>query len=346
MGESVALGIDFGATNIKVAAVDRRGVIDAKAASATNREAPPDAVIDEMVRLVDRVLGDGRWTRKHAIGVGIGAPGPLNPKAGRIVRSANLPQWVDVPLRDRLAERLHLRVVLDNDANAAAFGEFWAGAGRDGGDLVMLTLGTGVGGGAVVGGKLVHGHFGNAAELGHLIVVPDGLPCPCGQHGCLEQYASAAAVARRAVDEARSGPVAPELPARVSENVEPEVSEGAPSFAERVSRGDSIDAELVVQCARAGDPICVGVWNETCLYLGIACVNIQHVFNPARIVLGGGLAQAGDFLIAPVRRAFRARTWRLYDDFPRVETAQLGYDAGVIGAAGLAWSNSNPAEVT
>ncbi|MGB2987345.1 MAG: ROK family protein, partial [Phycisphaerae bacterium] len=272
----------------------------------------------EMVTLVDRLLSHLSLDRSHLVGVGVGAPGPLSQRTGRIIRSANLPGWVDVPVGGRLREGLGVAVTLDNDGNAAAFGEYWAGAGRGGGDdLVMLTLGTGVGAGVVLDGRILHGHFENAAELGHMIVAVDGLPCSCGQRGCLERYASASGVTRRVVAA---------------------IQDGEPcALADAVGRGETFDAERVVECAQVGDPLCLRIFDEACLYLAVACINIQHTFNPARVVLGGGMSKAGVFLLDRVDEHAHRQTWSLHKDLPAITLAELGYDAGVIGAAGLAW---------
>jgi glucokinase len=217
-----------------------------------------------------------------------------------------------------LRSRLGVPIVLENDANAAAFGEHWVGAGRGGGDLVMLTLGTGVGAGVILNGRLLHGHFENAAELGHMIVVPNGLPCPCGQRGCLEAYASAASVARRAVSAVAGG--------------EPSALRGL------ADGGYPIDAEQVARLAQEGDKVCHRIWEEACIYLALACVNVEHAFNPAMIVLGGGLAAAGSFLLDGVHDHFLRQRWSFGDDAPTIALAALGDDAGVSGAAGLAWA--------
>jgi glucokinase len=237
----------------------------------------------------------------------LATPGPLDRREGRIVRTANLPGWKDVPIRDPLRGKTGLPVTLENDANAAAFGEYCSGAGRGDKDLVMLTLGTGVGAGVILNGRILHGHFGNAAELGHMIVVVDGLPCPCGQRGCLEQYASATAIVHRAAQYRDS--------------------HGAVTL---------LRAEDVANGAANGDPLCGRVWDEACLSLAVACVNIQHAFNPAKIVLGGGMSLAGHMLLDRVRRFFREQAWSLHTDAPEIVLAQLGPDAGVIGAAMLA----------
>jgi len=313
----VAIGIDLGGTNAKVGVVDGDGQVVAFDSGATNPERGPQVLVAEVVMLIDRVLEGVGLTRADVIGVGLGTPGPLSARTGTVIKAANLPGWVQVPLRMLFARALDLPVVLDNDANVAAYGEWWVGAGREWGDLVLLTLGTGVGGGVVLDGKVVQGHFENAAELGHMIVMPGGLPCNCGQRGCLEQYASAAAVARRVMSAIKDGETS--------------------SLAEAVARGEELDALAVEKAARAGDALSLSIWDEACYYLAVACVNIQHAFNPACVVLGGGMAGAGEFLLERVRGHFEGLKWHLHRDYPEILPAQLGYRAGVIGAAGYAW---------
>ncbi len=319
MMPSAAIGIDLGGTNLKVAVVTREGLIRAQRTCPVEAARGPSPVIADMVAAIDELLAETSLARADLVSVGLGAPGPMNLGAGRIVKAANLPGWSDVPLRDDLASALGLPVVFDNDGNAAAYGESWVGAGRGSGDMVMLTLGTGVGAGVIIDGRVLHGHFDNAAELGHLIVVPNGLPCSCGQRGCLEQYASAGNVAKRARAAVEAGKVS--------------------SLAKLIQAGETIDAEHVATYARAGDSLAQRIWDEACLYLAIACLNLQHAYNPAKVVLGGGMSQAGDFLLDNVRRHLDQQKWSLHDDLPAVTLATLGYDAGVIGAAGLAWQH-------
>ncbi|MBU0719363.1 MAG: ROK family glucokinase [Planctomycetes bacterium] len=319
----LAIGIDLGGTNLKIAVVDREGRILAKEVAALTTGTGPEAVVANATAMVDRLLVAASAERSEIVGVGLGTPGPLNLAEGRVVKAVNLPGWQNVPIRDRFAEALELPVALDNDGNAAAYGEYWVGAGCGAGDLVMLTLGSGVGCGVIIGGKVLHGHFDNAAELGHMIVVPDGLPCRCGQRGCLEQYASAGGVARRTRAAVQGG--------------ESSTLAGATGQMER------IDAARVVAAAQTGDSLAARIWDEACYYLAIACVNIQHAYNPERIVLGGGMSQAGSFLLKPVQAHLAQQQWSLCDDVPAVTLATLGFDAGVIGAAGLVWQLHNRA---
>jgi len=318
------IGIDLGGTNTKIGLVRPGGEVASKANCATPLVGGAEAVIEVIARTVEELLLGMDGSRRAVVGAGIGAPGPLSLDKGIIHQAVNLPGWTNVAIRDLLSDRLGVPVLLENDGNAAAYGEFWAGAGKDGKDMVMLTLGTGVGAGVIINGQLLHGHFENAAEVGHMIVERDGLPCPCGQRGCLERYVGAAAVARR---------------------VEQAIRDGALSvLEERLHDGYRIDGKAVVEAAKQGDQLCLDVWREACEYLAIACVNLQHLFNPARIVLGGGLAQAGSFLIDPVIEATRRRGWSPcmsgsgFDDAPEIQQAQLGYQAGMIGAAGCAWA--------
>ena len=313
MSQSYAIGIDLGGTNIKAALVADDGAIAVKSKRVCDPARGPEPVVNEMAQMCAELTAEAGISRERIVGVGLGTPGPLDFDRGMILKAANLPGWIEVPIRDWLQSSVGFPVVLENDANAAAFGEFWAGSGRGGGDMVMLTLGTGVGSGVIVNDRLLRGHFGNAAELGHMIVVPAGLLCGCGQRGCLEQYASASAVARR---------------------VHSAIQAGAPAT---LAAGSMPNARDIEQAARAGDELCRRIWQEACLYLAVACVNIQHAFNPATIILGGGLAEAGDFLLDPVRDEFKKQTWSLCNDQPSIIAAALGYDAGVIGAAGLAW---------
>ena len=312
-----AIGVDLGATNAKVAVVDHDGKVHAFRSGPTHPERGPDALVVNLVMLLDRALEEVGLTREELIGVGIGAPGPLSVSRGTIINSTNLPGWEHVPLRKMLVEALELPVQFDNDGNAAAYGEWWVGAGREADDLVMLTLGTGVGAGVVLRGQVLHGHFENAAELGHMIVVPDGLLCPCGQHGCLEQYASASGVARRVVAAIEEGEKS--------------------SLTGAVRAQEQFGSKQVVEAAQAGDELCRRVWDEACRYLAVACVNIQHIYNPACVVLGGGMASAGSFLLDNVRQHFADLKWHLHFDFPEIVLPELGYHAGVIGAAGYAW---------
>lgn len=321
MTRTYAVGLDVGGTDLKAALVDDRGRIAYQTKWPTKAERGVEPVLADLAALTAEMIAQGQVPHGSVVGLGIGAPGPLSPSRGVIIKAANLPRFEDVPIRDELARRTALPAVFDNDGNAAAYGEYWVGAGGGADDMVLLTLGTGVGAGVILGGKLLHGHFENAAELGHTIIHPGGRPCPCGQRGCLEQYASAAGVAARVIEEIQAG--AKCVLTRSTPDVE------------------AITAKAVVDAVRTDDALATRIWDEACHALAVACVNIQHSFNPAVIVLGGGMSAAGDLLLDRVRGQLRALRWSLADDLPEVKLADLGNDAGVIGAAGLMFDQAD-----
>jgi glucokinase len=310
-----AVGLDVGGTDIKAGLIAADGAIVARAVRPTAPQRGFDAVLADMAALAEEVISQSGRDRATVAGVGIGFPGPLSPSRGVILNAGNVPGFENVPVRDEIALSIGLPAMLDNDANVAAYAEFWVGAARDVKDMVMFTLGTGVGSGVVIDGRLLRGHFENAAELGHTIVQPEGRPCSCGQRGCLEQYASASNVARRAIEAVRAG--------------EQSALSDTPGGLESVTSKD------VVAAAAEGDDLARRIWDDACRYLAIGCINVQHTFNPARIVLGGGASAAGDLLLDGVRRHMARQCWSLADDTPQVALAELGNDAGMIGAGGL-----------
>ncbi|MEW6252609.1 MAG: ROK family protein [Planctomycetota bacterium] len=323
MATRYSIGIDLGGTNIKGGVCDAAGAVLAKASVATEAERGVDHVIGRMAALVTDLLRSSGLACERIVAVGVGAPGPMSHKGGIIHHAPNLPGWVNIPLRERFARICGFPVVLENDANAAAFGEFTAGAGRDVRNMVMLTLGTGVGGGVVLDGRLWRGAFDNAGEIGHTIIVPDGRPCPCGQRGCMERYASALAVAERLREAIEAG--------------EDLAMGSASRLRPRVVAGEVLDARDVEQARAAGDLLATRIWDETCYYLALSAVNIQHMLNPELVVFAGGLINAGAALLEPVQAHFARQSWKIAPDQPRIAFATLGTDAGTIGAAVLAF---------
>lgn len=309
----MTIGIDIGGTNLRAALLNEAGEIKHRAAMDTQAADGFDAVMQRCAGLVTSLLKEADDTNA-AWPIGVGVPGPLIHKTGVVLNAPNLPGWKNAPVHDRLAAITGRIVVVENDANAAAFGEFSAGAGAKSGNMVMFTLGTGIGGGVIIDGQLIRGSFDNAGELGHIIVEPQGRECPCGQRGCLERYASASSVADRARESLTAGEKSSlsEIPAA------------------------QLDSGSVVKASQAGDELAVRIWSETCRYLALACVNMQHILNPKTIILAGGLINAGDALLDPVRTEFRRLTWKMAEDVPDIRLATLGGDAGVIGAALLA----------
>jgi glucokinase len=264
------------------------------------------------------------------------APGQASLSRGIVVASANLPLWKNVRIRAKVSKGLGIPAVLENDANAAAYGEFWAGAGRakSGKDklnnLFMFTLGTGVGGGLVYESKVVHGAFDFATEIGHMIMIPDmaGLGnedgdrevCGCGQRGCLETICSARATGRRASHILERSP-------KIRRNS---------SLGEIYKANGEVTAADVADHARKGDAFALEVWNETCYVLALACINVCHFIDPQMIVLAGGMSLAGQFLLDTLNRHFQKEWWKMTPPTAKIALARLGNDAGVIGAAGVA----------
>ncbi len=310
---SLACGVDVGGTKILGGVVDEDGTVVEELrveSPATDVEAIEDAIIDLV----------GTLSARHEISVvGVGAAGYIDQTRSRVLFAPNI-AWRDVDLKAELEERLALPFVIENDANAAAWGEFRFGAGHDVEDLLMLTVGTGVGGGVVLGGEVYRGAFGVAAEIGHLRVVPGGLLCGCGNLGCLEQYASGTALVREARARARLGePAARPLVERAGGDI------------------DAITGPMVTEAATAGDPFSRARMSEVGRWLGEAIASLAAVLDPAVTVIGGGVGEAGDLLLDPVREAFAEQLpGRGYRPELEIRAGLLGNRAGLIGAADLA----------
>ena len=317
MTQKLTVGLDLGGTNLECGIVTEQGTVLHRATRPAEAARGPEPVLDDMAELIEIVIKEVNASFDDVVGIGIGAPGPLSHRDGVIYKAANLPGWENVRVPRGVIKRVGLPATLENDGNVAAYGEFWAGAGRGMRSIIALTLGTGVGAGAVIEGELLHGYFENALEIGHLIVEPNGRPCSCGQRGCLEQYCSASCLGRRAVEE---------------------VAAGAQSvLADQITPGKALGSLPVVEAARGGDELACKIWDDACRFLAVGCINMQHAFNPQRVVLGGGMSRAGGFLLDRVMFHIEAQKWHLHTDLPEVVIGQLDNNAGVVGAAGCAW---------
>ncbi|MBK8269494.1 MAG: ROK family protein [Planctomycetes bacterium] len=310
---SLAIGIDLGGTAIKGGIVSSKGEILHRTSIDTHASEGVDAVIDRMAGLARTLADHAAHRHEPPLGIGVGSPGMIRQRDGVILSSPNLDGWRDVPLVAKLGAKLNWPITLNNDANNAALGEFRCGAGIGRRNFIMLTLGTGVGGGIIANGKLYVGSRGNAGELGHTIVHPDGRRCGCGQSGCLEAYASAPATAQRAVDALESGQ---ESVLRAKQN----------------GHGQLTSADIVA-AAQPGDSVAQHVWMESCKYLAIACVNFQHVFDPDCIAFAGGMSEAGQYLIDGVNLQVAKFFSTNFGTPPAIMLAKLGSDAGLVGAA-------------
>jgi glucokinase len=306
------LGIDIGGTDIKYGLVDAQGNVVFKTKYPTCGHLGFEKVMERVAGHARDIIG-GHKVR----GVGMGVPGPLNSAEGIVHRAPNLSGWENVPARARLEQLLGLPVVVHNDANAAAYGEFWAGAGRGCRTMVLFSLGTGVGGGLIIDGKLYTGPDDTAGELGHMIIDMDGRLCNCGSHGCLEAYASATAV-RRIVREAMAAGVATSIQIPAGEE-------------------ETFGARVVYEAAVAGDAFARQVLHDVGRALGMAAASIINILNPERIIYSGAMIGAGDFIFEPLRQFAHDRAFKRPAERAQIMIAQLGADAGMIGAAGLAY---------
>jgi glucokinase len=301
------IGLDLGGTNLRAAAIDRAGRMLDKISGATNFTEGREAVLSDIVAAISKLR------EKHGstglAGIGLGIPGFIRMKEGIISGSNNLPYLEHVPIRDEMSRRLGTFVILENDANAAALGEKWMGAGRDVEDLVLLTLGTGIGGGIISGGRVVRGAVGMAGELGHMTVVPSGNPCGCGNRGCLEKHASATAVT---------------------------------AMARLMQLGEELSSREVFDLARlpgeAGEKA-RRIWRVVGEMLGIALATLINTFNFPLYLLSGGMLPAWEFFEPDMVRTARERsfTFRATPSETRIAQATLGNEAGLYGAAYLPW---------
>lgn len=313
---SLTIGIDVGGTKIAGGIVDEQGTIVHRRrveSPAQSAEAIEGAIGDLVAGLVDD-LG----SRDEVGAVGVGVAGYIDADRSTVLFAPNL-ALRDVRMREDLEARIHLPVVIENDANAAAWGEFCFGAGEDIDDLVLITVGTGVGGGLVLDSRLFRGAFGIAGELGHLRVVPDGRLCGCGNKGCWEQYGSGTAMVRITKEEAADGSML------------------ARPLIDRAGSIEAIDGPMITGAALAGDNFAIDRLAETGRWLGEGIATLAAVLDPAVVVVGGGVAAAGDLLMTPLRTAFEHElTGRGHRPTLDIRIAALGNDAGMIGAANLA----------
>jgi glucokinase len=310
----LAVGVDVGGTKVLGGVVDDGGALVAQA----RRETPAgDAaeIVDQIVDVIRELVG------LHQVeAVGIGAAGWIDAQRATVLFAPNL-AWRDEPLRDEVARHVRVPVVVENDANAAAWAEFQFGAAADAADsMVMFTVGTGIGGGLVMGGELVRGANGTAGELGHVLVVPNGHPCGCGRLGCIEQYASGKALVRFAQG------LAADAPTRAVTML-------------KLAGGDpvAITGQMVTAAAKAGDPAACAAFSQIGYWLGQALADLVQVLDPQVLVVGGGVVDAGDLLMGPARAAYvDALAQRSRLPFAQLRPALLGNTAGVVGAADLA----------
>jgi glucokinase len=317
MSEQWIVGVDLGGTTTKLAFINLNGEILYKWEIPTDNSNEGQNITTNIANAIDQKLVELKVQKTKLIGIGMGAPGPIDYETGVVLNVVNLGWKDNFPLQESLHSLTGLPVAIENDANCAALGEMWNGAGKGTSDLVCVTLGTGVGGGVIANGNIVRGINGAAGEIGHITSIPfGGAPCNCGKSGCLETIASATGIVRLAETELSK----PESQGQL-----------AVVFAEN----GKVTAKDVFDCARNDDELAKKILNEVTFHLGFALANIANTLNPEMIVLGGGVSRAGDILLDLVKANFSKYTFSAARDSTHLSLAILGNDAGVIGAAWL-----------
>ena len=310
------VGVDVGGTNVVVGTLPADGsTIHGLVTESTMLDRGPEGTIEQIAHLIAKSLEQSRAAMGKEIdvvGVGIGSPGPLDPKTGVVLVTPNL-GWTNMPLRDRVSEAVGLPATLENDANCAMLGDWWRGAAQGGRLVIGLTIGTGVGGGIVHEGKIFSGASGLAGEIGHASIDSDGRRCKCGNYGCLEAYASGPAIASRA-----------------REGIDAGVSSSLASYAN--GKLDEMTAETVSRAANDGDPFALDIIRDTARFLGGAAANMMNILNPDYFVVCGGVTEAGDHLFEPMRWEVRRRAFRPVAQSCQIVPGSLIGTAGVYGA--------------
>jgi len=297
-----SIGLDLGGTNLRAAAVDRTGKMLDKTSGKTQYSEGREAIIHDMVEAIGHLRD--KFGKENLAGIGIGVPGFISLREGVIKNSNNLATLENFPMRDEIGRRLETTVILENDANAAALGEKWIGAGRDVDDLVMLTLGTGIGGGIISNGKVLRGFNGMAGELGHITAVPNGNPCGCGNRGCVEKHGSATAII---------------------------------AMARLLGLGNNLTAKDVYDMAMAGNEKARMIFVSMGESIGIVLAMLVNAFNFPLYLIAGGVIAGWDLFAPPMIEETRRRSFTFRTTNTRVEKAQLGNEAGLYGAAYLPW---------
>jgi len=309
-----AIGVDLGGTNIKAGVVSASGEVVATTECPTLAAEGPDAVVGRMAKLVADLKPKAG---SDVAGVGVGSPGPLNQLTGMLYFTPNMPGWDNYPLGANLAKKTGMKIVVDNDANVAALGEYQFGAGKGTRTMILLTLGTGIGGGVIIEGKVLNGPDVTAGEVGHIVINPDGPKCGCGNHGCMEAYCGTAGILSRAW-------TLLEKPNAVSML--------------RDWTGDDrlkLTPAMLTKAAEQGDGIAISVLRETGRLLGVGIASLTNLFAPDMVLLGGGISGAGEFIFRSVREEVEKRAMAPNNKRVKILPAKLGNTAGLVGAAAL-----------
>ena len=304
---SLIVAVDIGGTHIRAAAYEENSITPLRH-QRTRSHGTESGVFDRLVKTIESV-----WQAGAVDAIGIASPGPLDPHTGTILDTPNIPEWVNFPLAPKLSEYFGVPVYLDNDANMAGLGEWQYGAGKGHDNLVYLTISTGIGGGVISGGALLQGFHGMGAELGHMIVDPNGPVCSCGHRGHIEAFSAGPAIARYVCEQLEAGQTS-------SLQTQP-----------------NLTAAQVADAAFQGDALAIAAFERAGFYLGIAVANYLAIFDPSILIFGGGVSQAGELLFKPFRESLRQHVFHPhYLDDLVITKAALGDDAGLLGALALA----------
>ncbi|HEY6190540.1 MAG TPA: ROK family protein [Pyrinomonadaceae bacterium] len=309
MSKQTVAGLDIGGTKIAVALADTDGNVISHTRFDTRVELGPHRILERALDEIERMRQD---TSTKLVALGVGCGGPLDRGRGLILSPPNLPDWDEFPIIEIIEKRLGIPALLDNDANAAALGEFNYGAGRGMQNIVYITISTGIGGGLIVKGQLIHGVNDGAGEVGHITVLPDGPTCGCGARGCLEAICSGTSIARRARERLLAGALS--------------------SIITMAGDINGVTAKVVAEAVRTGDKLAAEIWDETIYYLAVGISNIINVLAPEAVILGGGVSTAGDLLLEPLRRQIQSRNTMLPPEKINILQAALGGDSGSYGA--------------
>ncbi len=317
MTDKKLIGVDLGGTTCKFAILTTEGEIQQRWSIDTNILDEGSHIVPDIIKSINEHLDLYKMAPADFVGIGMGTPGSVDIDEGTVTGAFNLNWKTKQPVKRDIEKGTGIPFRIENDANSAALGERWQGAGDNQANVILVTLGTGVGGGIIADNRLLHGAAGSAGEIGHVVVKPDGYLCTCGNHGCLETVASATGVVRVARDMA-------------------EEFAGDSQLKTILDDGDEISSKLVFDMAKDGDALALMVVDRVSYYLGFALANLGNTLNPEYIIIGGGVSAAGDFLLTRVQKYFEKYTFANVRATTQIRLATLGNAAGVIGAAQLA----------
>jgi glucokinase len=311
------LGIDLGGTSVKLAILSEEGEVLQKWSILTDNSNHGVKIMPDIIESIKHHLNLYRLTSEDFLGIGMGAPGAVDRSKGTVTGAFNLNWTTSQPVKETMEQETGIPFYLDNDANVAALGEKWRGAGGNRDDVVFITLGTGVGGGIIADGNLIHGTAGSGGEIGHMTVDPEGFECTCGKRGCLETVASATGVVKLARKHA-------------------EEYAGDSILKKLIDDGQEITSKMIFDFAKEGDVLAAMVVDRFAYFLGLACSHIGNLLNPSSIIIGGGVSAAGEFLLEKVNHYFLGFAFPNVQQSTKLMLAELGNDAGIVGAAFLA----------